>query len=239
MLNQTLQLKIKNRANKLDSQDYDNVEPWILCEVFNKSQIEWCRRQLVGTNILKEGDEQSERRIDDLEILLTTRNLTINHRPLFDESNLLPTNFFIDQYLAFKRLEVYATSECCPTPRLMVIYPAEEANAINYLTDDNKKPSLEWGETFSTIVGRRFRVYTNGEFTISSLALMYYRQPRRIQIAGSTDPYTGLPVTTDVTCEFKDDVVEVMIDDAASILTGDIENLYQQQRLKQQAEQNN
>ncbi len=239
MLNQTLFLKLKERLNKLDSQDFDSIEGWQAMELFNKAQISWCRRQLVGTNILKQGDEESERRIDDLEILLSTRNLTMNHMKLYDESNLMPPNFFVDVYLAFKRLQVYAKQECCPDPRLMVIYLAEEANVINYLTDENKKPSFEWGETIGTIVGRRFRIYTNDEFTVSSAQLMYYRQPRRIQIAGSVDPYTGLPVITDVTCEFKDDIVETLIDDSAAIAAGDIENWSQSQRLKQESEQNN
>ncbi len=239
MLNQTLQLKVKLRANKIDSQDYDNVEPWIIAEAWNKAQISWCRRQLVGTNILKQGDEQSERRIDDLEILLSTRNLTMTSKKLYDESNLLPPTFFIDTYLAFKRLEVYASSECCKDPRLMTIYPVEEANIINYLTDENKKPSFAWGETISTIVGRRFRIYTNGEFITTSVELMYYRQPRRIQIAGSTDPYTGLPVTTNIIPEFKDDICELLVDEAAGIITGDIENWPVSQNVKQRAEQDN
>ena len=71
MLNSTIQLKIKQRLNKLDSQDYDNLECWHIVEAFNKAQVEWCRRQLHGFNQFKEGDEQSNRRIDDLQILLT------------------------------------------------------------------------------------------------------------------------------------------------------------------------
>ena len=45
--------------------------------------------------------------------------------------------------------------------------------------------------------------------------------------------------TTDVTSEFKDDVVEVMIDEAASILAGDMEIFTQYQREQQRVEQNN
>ena len=70
MNNNTLQLKIKQRLNKLDSNDYDNIEKWQIVEAFNKAQKDWCRRQLHGTNQKSEGDEQSIRRIDDLQILL-------------------------------------------------------------------------------------------------------------------------------------------------------------------------
>ncbi len=209
-----------------------------MIEVFNKAQIEWVRRQLVGTNILKQGDEQSLRRVDDLNILLKVKKLNLNHFKLYDESNTLPF-LTSEDYMAFKRLEVYAISECCPEPRLMTIYPGEEANVIHYLTDENLKPSLTWGETFSTMVGRKIRIYTNGEFSIKSAELMYYRQPRRIQVLNCSDPYSGTVSTTDVLCEFKDDIVEVLIDDAAAIVLGDIENYQNMQREKQNAENNN
>ena len=71
MLNSTLQIKLKERLNKLDSQDFDNIECWQFIEAFNKAQTEWVRRQLHGNNLYKEADEYSKRRIDDLQVLLT------------------------------------------------------------------------------------------------------------------------------------------------------------------------
>ena len=59
MLNSTIVIKVKERINKLDSQDYDNILCWQIVEAFNKAQVEWCRRQLHGINTLREGDEQS------------------------------------------------------------------------------------------------------------------------------------------------------------------------------------
>ncbi len=238
MLNQTIQIKIQQRVNKLASTDYDNIHCWQICEAYNKAQVEWVRRQLVGTNILKQGDEQSERRVDDLNVLLRTRKLVLNHFKLYDESTTLPF-MTSDDYMAYKRIEVYATSDCCSDPRLMTVYMVEESNIINYLTDENKKPSFDWGETIGTFVGRKIRIYTNGEFTITSASLMYYHQPRRIEITGCQNVYTGLTPTADILSEFKDDIVEVILDDAASILLGDIENYPNSQRLKQEAESNN
>ena len=239
MLNQTILVKIQERVNKLASSDYDNIHCWQAVEAFNKAQVEWVRRQLVGTNILKQGDEQSERRIDDLNILLRTRNLTMTQRDRYFESNSLP---FLtgDDYMAFKRLQVNASSECCTNPRLMTVYLVEEANVINYLNDEYKKPSFEWAETIATIVGRKIRIYTNNEFSVDSAQLMYYHQPRRIVAAGCADVYTGVTnPTVDVLSEFKDDVVEVIIDDAVSIILGDIENYPNSQRTKQMSENNN
>jgi len=64
MDNSTLLIKLKQRLNKLDSQDYDNIECWQFVEAFNKVQLDWCRRTLHGGNMYKEGDEMSKRRIE-------------------------------------------------------------------------------------------------------------------------------------------------------------------------------
>lgn len=76
MLNSTITVKIKQRLNKLDSSDYDNIECWQIVEAFNKAQVEWSRRQLHGINLVKEGDEQSTRRKDDLQVLLNKNTIT-------------------------------------------------------------------------------------------------------------------------------------------------------------------
>ena len=109
MNNTTLQIKFKQRLNKLASNDYDNIECWQIVEAFNKAQVEWCRRQLHGNNMYKEGDEMSKRRIDDLQILLTDIELTFTEEDTFIES----TNFPVD-YLEYKRVSVDAADECCP-----------------------------------------------------------------------------------------------------------------------------
>jgi len=234
MLNSTILLKVKQRLNKLASNDYDNLQDWQIIEAFNKGQVDWCRRNLHGLNIVKEGDEQSTRRIDDLQPLLITNPLTIANRKTYYESNTIDPQFF-----QWKRLSAKATSECCPDPRPMVIYLAEQANVDELLRDVNKKPSFEWAETFATVKGNKIQIYTNGEFDIASVDFTYYRQPVRIEIAGVKDPYTGLTPTVDVPCEFKDDLTEVLIDECAKIIAGDIESMLQMSRQAQSTEGNN
>lgn len=232
MQNSVLTIKLKQRLNKLDSQDYDNIECWQVVESFNKAQVEWTRRQLHGLNVVKEGDEESTRRIDDLQVLLNTEPLPVTNQQLF-YSGEIP-----DNYLQWKRVDAYAKNDCCPDRR-MVIYLAEEGNLNQLLRDEAKRPSFEWGETFATLKNNNVNIYTNDQFEISSADLTYYRQPRRIQIQGCVDPYTGLQTTTEVECEFKDDIIEVIIDEAASILAGDIESGNQFSRGSQTAERNN
>jgi hypothetical protein len=233
MLNSTITIKMKQRLNKLDSQDYDNILCWQVVESFNKAQVEWSRRQLHGINLVKEGDEQSTRRKDDLQVLLDKTTIT-NLTDKGDYSFLnLPGDYF-----QWKRIDVFAQKDCCDKRR-MVIYLAEEGNVSLLLRDKLKQPSFEWGETFATLINNDINIYTNGEFNIPEAELTYYRQPRKIQIQDCVDPYTGIISTLNVECEFKDDIIELIIDEAVSILAGDIESGNQFSRTQESAERSN
>ena len=234
MLNSAILIKVKQRLNKLASNDYDNIESWQIIEAFNKAQVDWCRRNLHGSNTRQEGDEQSTRRIDDLQKLLVSISLGMDNRQTYYESNNFPAD-----YLQWKRLSAKAKNSCCKDPKTMVIYLGEQANVDQLLRDKNKQPSYEWGETFATISGNAIQIYTNNTFEISEATLWYYRQPTHIEIAGVVDPYTGLTSAVDVNSEFKDDLVEVFIDECAKIIAGDIESQLQMQREAQAVEQNN
>lgn len=232
MLNSTITVKIKERLNKLDSQDYDNIECWQIVEAFNKAQVEWARRQLHGINLTKEGDEGSTRRKDDLQILLLTYQLNIADKEYYYDGSLP------EDYLQWKRVDVFAKKDCCDKRR-MTVYLAEEGNLNQLLRDKAKQPNFNWAETFATLKGGDVNIYTNDEFDIERADLIYYRQPIKIQIANCVDPYTGLASPVNVPCEFKDDIIELIIDEAASIIAGDIESGNQFSRGTEGAERNN
>jgi hypothetical protein len=232
MLNSTITIKIKQRLNKLDSQDFDNITCWQIVEAFNKAQVEWARRQLHGINMTKEGDEGSTRRKDDLQILLETFNLNIADKEYY-YTGILP-----EDYLQWKRVDIITRKGCCDKRRMMV-YLAEEGNLRELLRDKAKQPNFEWGETFATLKGGYVNIYTNDEFIIDEADLIYYRQPIKIQITGCVDPYTNIQSGAEVQCEFKDDIIELIIDEAASILAGDIESGNQFSRGTEGAERNN
>jgi hypothetical protein len=233
MLNSTLQLKVKQRLNKLDSQDYDNLECWQIIEAFNKAMIEWTRRQIMGRNLSQEGAEQTVRKVDDLQNLLQPAQLTFINAGDYYETEFLPQD-----YLEYHKIDIYATKDCCTDPKKMIVYLVEEANSSILLRDELRKPNFEWGETFCTIVNNKIRVYTNNDFQISEVKLLYFRKPVNIQIVGCGDPYTGTISTANIECEFRDDITEILIDSAASIIAGDIESFNQYQREQQAAETN-
>jgi hypothetical protein len=231
MDNNLLQIKIKQRLNKLASLDYDNIQCWQIQEAFNKAQYEWTRRQVRGVNIKKEGSEQSTVVTDDLQRLIVHSTLTMNKNGVYYEVGL-PSD-----YLYYVRTDVFAKSECCPERR-MTVYEAEEANISIILNTDNKKPSFEWAETVSTLMNNTLKVYTNEEFDITQCHLVYYKKPREVQINGCVNISTGTVFTADQTCEFNDDVAEIIVDQAVAILAGDIESMAQYQRESQAVQQN-
>ncbi|NBW34093.1 MAG: hypothetical protein EBR30_03575 [Cytophagia bacterium] len=231
MNNNVLQVKIKQRLNKLASNDYNNVECWQIAEAFNKAQVEWVRRQVHGNNLRREGDESSKSLIDDLQVLLTEQSISGNNQGLYFETNLIPAN-----YMYFKSLSIKSQTECCPD-RSVSCYLAEVANVSSLLDDPFRRPSAEWGETFCTMQGNRFRIYHDNKFTVASPKLTYYRFPQAVSFVGCVNPATGAP-TIDVESEFKDDIVEIIIDEAAAILAGDIELFNQYQRTKTNSQTN-
>jgi hypothetical protein len=180
----------------------------------------------------KEGDEGSTRRKDDLQILLETFNLNIADKEYY-YTGILP-----EDYLQWKRVDIITRKGCCDKRRMMV-YLAEEGNLRELLRDKAKQPNFEWGETFATLKGGYVNIYTNDEFIIDEADLIYYRQPIKIQITGCVDPYTNIQSGAEVQCEFKDDIIELIIDEAASILAGDIESGNQFSRGTEGAERNN
>lgn len=234
MLNSAILLKVKLRLNKLASNDYDNIEDWVVLEAFNKAQVDWCRRNLHGLNITKEGDEQSTRRIDDFQKLLTTYKLNLVMKDKYQEASLP------DNYLHWKRVSANATSDCCTKPAPMVIYLAEHANVDILLTDSNKKPDFLWGESFATLSGGKIQLYHNNEFEfVKPALLLYYKQPNRISISGVDDIYKGNVSTLDEESELKEDLIELIIDETVKILSSDIEALIQTQRSDKSVESNN
>lgn len=225
MTNNLLQIKFKERLNKLASMDYDNIECWQIQEAFNKAQLEWVRRNIQGLNQKKELPEQTTGMIDNIQVLLTQKEfVSLVKRPTYYESELIPEN-----YLGFVRVSASAQSECCPS-RSLSVFLGEEANVEAITGDSFKSPNFEWAQTFCTLTGNKVRIYTDGKFDITEAKISYYRKPLNVGFANCANIDTGGAYTADVECEFKDDIVEIIIDEAVAILAGDIADLTNYQR---------
>lgn len=227
MTNAELQIKIKERLNKLASLDYDNFECWQIAEAFNKAQLEWFRRQINGINQLQAGDGSNKMNYDDTQKLIKSIPLSgtsfSNDNPASFVTDAVP-----DDYLYYSSMYVMAKNDCCPE-RNITVYIVDKADLYVILRDDNKKPSFEWGETVAVISNNKFTIYTDRQFDITSIDLTYYRKPTPVSFLGCVDISTGL-ATPDVPCEFKDDIAEILVDNAVMILAADIESFNQYTR---------
>jgi len=213
--------KIDLRLNKGASADYDNIWNYVKQEAFNKAINEWVRRQFHGINMKQEGDEESTIRVDDLQILLKTDNLTIRDKGEYVQTNRLPSD-----YMFFKRLTPYVSSGNCVSVRIKS-HLKEEANVDDLLPT---LPSFNFEETFHTLIGNRAHVYHAKKFTIDKIELTYYRKPIF---------YEFKQAKLDTVVEFNDNICDILVDDTAKIIASDIESLNAKALTESRAESNN
>lgn len=232
MNNNLLQVKFRQRLNKGDSQDYGNIECWQIAEAFNKAMDAWESRQLEGINQTRSTAEGSIRSIDKLQVVLTEGTLTMSNKGDYWEGPL-PVD-----YMEWSRFSGNAVAQCCP-PRKLKIFLGENADLDFDLLDNMKRPNFEWAETLAIVIGSNIRIYTNNCFDLDSPIVSYYRRATHIEIAGCTNPDTGITATVDVECEFSNNVTETIIDEAAAILSADWDNYTKQQDLNAGSEHSN
>lgn len=210
--------KINLRLNKGDSQDYDNLWNYHKEDAFNKGVLEWVRRQKRGKNQTQEGDEESDARVDDLQVLLKTDTITVRDRKFFAESNKLPSD-----YLYHKRVTPIVSKGNCKGVRI-ASQLREEGNVDELLPSC----SFKFEDSFHTLRDNRIYQYHNGDFTVDRLEITYYRLPKMYD-------FTKL----NSVIEFKNDVCELLVDEACKILSSDIESFNQSSMAEKRAEQNN
>lgn len=224
-------IKTKLGLNKLDSNDYQNVEVWKIQQNFNKAILGWVRRQYHGDNSTREGKESSIIRVDDLQILLSKKTLSGLDKGTYYETSALPKD-----YLYYSRLTVNATKDNCVNIPLISDL-IEEANVTEYLGDWSMAPSFQMEQLFHTIFGNKINIYHNGDFKVESSDLLYYRKPQYVQFP--TAPQSNGTIGVDMNIEWKDDIVELLIEETIKIISGDIGYMQRYGIADKSVEQNN
>jgi hypothetical protein len=215
---------IKQRLQKQDTNTNSNFLDEEFEDALNKAKDDWIRRQHHGFNQFKEGDENTEQRVDDLQILLTNKNISVNEKGLFVETEKIPSN-----YRYYKRLTPIVSKGNCKKVTIKS-FLVEESNVDDYLKDWTFRPSFDFEETFHTMLSNKFRVYHNNDFQVNEVTLTYYREPLKISC---------LKRDYDKVWEWKDDVARMIISEAVKILAGDIENVTAYEIANTNTENNN
>lgn len=214
-------IKMDLRLNKSASQDYDAIWMEVKEEAYNKAALEWVRRQIRGKNQTQEGDEETQTRIDDLQVLLKEKVLIGKSKDDYYQTEKLPSN-----YLNFKRLRPYVSKGACKGIAIKS-YSSEEANVDELV---HPLPSFKFEETFHTTMDNRFHIYHGGDFTVDKALLVYYALPEYVTFTTNK---------LDKKIQFKKDVCEMIIDEAVKIIASDIESVNQKTLAQERVETNN
>lgn len=209
--------KIDLRLNKGASGDYDNIWSYQKQEAFNKAVSDWVRRQILGKNQLQAGDEETTPMVDSLQVLLKKEPMSVKEKGIYVETEKLPLD-----YLYYKRLTPVVSKGHCQNVSLKS-HLREEANVDDLLS----LPSFNFEETFHTLIGNRAHVYHNKDFKVERVDLVYYRKPKE---------YDFKKLSSAV--EFKEDVCNILVDEACEIIASDIESLNQKQLARNRADFN-
>lgn len=226
-----INLKIKQRLNKGDTQDDENLPIYVIVEAYNKGQLNIINRLSNKNNIYKTGIESTTKRVDDLQMLINPVPLVLNS--VKKDGHYL-TDSIPEDYLRYIRTTCIGKTKSCSGKEIF-IYLQEESNLNTLLSNDFVNPSFEWAETIATIAGDKIKVFTQNKFDIGKVYLTYLRKPRAIDIIGYIKQ-DGTP-STNVDPELPDDMVEMAIDEACRILSGDMQNQFSNQ-ISQQNLQN-
>lgn len=211
--------KIDLRLNKGASSDYDNIWKYVKKEAFNKGINEWVRRQKNGKNQTREGDEETANRVDDLQILLVPEvSLSVRRKGGYAQTQKLPSD-----YLYYKRLTPIVSKGNCQGVKIKS-HLREEANVDDLLPIC----SFEFEETFHTLINNRAHVYHNNDFIVDKVFLVYYRKPKYYDFKNMSE-----------VVEWKDDVCDILVDEACKIISSDIESLNQKALAQERAEDDN
>ena len=216
--------RIKQRLQKQDTNINSNFLDEEFEDALQKGLNDWIRRQHHGFNQFKEGDEQSEQRVDDLQILLVEKKISTTDRGLYSETAKVPSD-----YRYYKRLSPEVTKDNCNKVSIKS-YFVEESNVDDYLKDWTFKPSFDFEETFHTMLSNKFRIYHNKDFKVEEVILTYYRNP--VYISCKKTDY-------DKVWEWKEDVAEQIINEAVKILAGDTENINAYEIVNRKTEEDN
>lgn len=187
-----------------------NFTPQNKEDALNKVLSDWIRKQIQGVNLLREGQEETTIKVDDLQILLVEKSLNVRKGKLSVDTDTIPSN-----YRYYNKLSVYASKGNCSNVLIPSVF-VENGNVDEYLSDGTFSPSFEFEQCFHVLLNDKFRVFTGDDFDVTKALLSYYRDPLKISFKKEQLAEEW---------EWKEDVAEILIDEAIKYLAGNIEHL--------------
>ena len=213
---------VKVKLNKVDSQQYANLQVPEIDWALNGAQDIFIKNKAQPRNYNGQGFEFNKRLTEDL-------------RTLVVEREILTTSVFTDgisyvcsipsNYMFFVSAEALISKEDC-VDKIGKIYIVQHDDRAEQSPFD--RSSFEWREVNTRMYEDKFRLFTDGTFTVGELQLNYLRHPAYIHAAGNFrgGSYT-LPGSVTLTgfqdCELPEHTHREITDLAVLLLTGEMQ----------------
>jgi len=190
--------------------------PYILPEKkdywLNKAQERFVKQRAFGDNSFRTSFEESEKRIDDLRVIVKT--------PAAISTTSTGNNFYTilpDDYLYLVRHRCNTITPTCSTPQLVAGIQVTN-DEINILDKDPFWEPINQ-EPLYYLLGNTIVYETNGDFTVQSSLLTYIRKYAKIQYGTQY-----ISPTTDIQCELPEHTHHEILDMAISMVLENIES---------------
>ena len=205
----TAYLYLVDKLNKLSSNFSQNLPYQVAARAINEAQYYWLDERLKTEEINKTVQRE-------------TQFLVVPSIPLVDSETDSYIEYKLpDDYYHYSMLDVVAINGSCKfTLNVNLI---ENSNVSTYLQDEMTKPDYDWEQSFCTVRHGKLAFYKDQtpNYGIDSLVLFYYRKPKLVDIASGHLNETGL-LSTDVDLEFSESSSYEILNIAAKILAGNI-----------------
>lgn len=190
--------------------------PYILPEKkdywLNKAQERFIKSRAFGNNLYRTSFEESEKRIDDLRVIVKTSDPINTTHTGNNFYTLLP-----DDYLYLVRHQCNTITSTCNTPQLIAGIQTSN-DEINILKKDPFWEAINI-EPLYYILGTKIVYETEGDFTVQSSILTYIRKYAQMRYGTQY-----ISPTTDVQCELPEHTHHEILDIAISMMLENIES---------------
>jgi hypothetical protein len=203
------------KLNKIGSNEHQGIELENKIIALNDAHINIVKTKFSENNIYKVGLDGSQKRINDLEILVEKDKflpLTNDHSPLKSWSaslDLLKPEYMLG--IPGSEYIVADKGSCKSNPLVINLVKSGDINIT--LKNTNTSPSFEYQEVPGTISGHKWQIYTDGSFTPTRMYLWYVRYPKKVDFEGYTH-FDGKPSTvinSELPYYLKEEIVDIAV----------------------------
>lgn len=205
----TCHLYLTDKLNKLSSNFNQNLPYHSCVRAINEAIYYWFDERLK----VEERDKTIQR---ELQFLIEDKELV----PSLIEDKFNEYDLPIDYYHPSLLLVDARLDQCFICIHSSLV---ENSNVSILLNDEVTKPDYEWEQCFHTIRNNKVVIYkdTKNNYDLDKIVLHYYRKPLLVNMASGHIDESGI-LTSDINLEFPESSSFEILDIAAKILAGNI-----------------